>query len=322
MVNTKLILIDGITGSGKSTTAQFLAEQVRKNDINVTWYHETQTHHPLGYDEDIEVFHSSDELERFLYVIPRLWEKFVTDVMADDEVHIIESFLLQDTVRILFQNNVDDRIILDFVKKIEAIIEPLNPRLLYFYQKDVEHSVRKIWKRRGSAWKKWFIDSDVLTPYVQESDLSGEHSVIQLWSDYQDFSNQLFKDYSLEKLSIENSNGCWDEYYRIIMNFLELDYKDEATSLSIDQKLNYCGTYKEKGGDMECTIKAINHDIVCDLIWPNIKVLPKPPLDDKTFYLESFPVYIKFNSDDNNSIIGLSLSGLKEEYAGKEFYKI
>lgn len=48
MLNSKLILIDGITGSGKSTTTQFLASQLKENDIKVKWYHETQTIHPLS----------------------------------------------------------------------------------------------------------------------------------------------------------------------------------------------------------------------------------------------------------------------------------
>lgn len=35
MIKTKLILVDGITGSGKSTTAYYIARQIEKNGIKV-----------------------------------------------------------------------------------------------------------------------------------------------------------------------------------------------------------------------------------------------------------------------------------------------
>jgi len=38
MLNTKLILVDGMTGSGKSTTAHFIARQLEKNGIKVKCY--------------------------------------------------------------------------------------------------------------------------------------------------------------------------------------------------------------------------------------------------------------------------------------------
>lgn len=85
-------------------------------------------------------------------------------------MHIIESFLLQDTVRILFQNNDEEKRILDFVQEIEDIVSPLNPVLFYFHQEDAKRSIRRIWNRR-------------------------EEGVIKLSSDYQDFTNQLFKRY-------------------------------------------------------------------------------------------------------------------------------
>lgn len=322
MLNTKLILIDGITGSGKSTTAQFLANQLKKNGVKVKWYHEEETDHPLGYEEDVEVFISQAEMEKFLGIIPKLWGQFVKQVRHSDEVHIIESHLMQDTVRILFQNNLEEARIIDFVMEIEDIIKPLNPALIYFHQQDANRSIRKIWERRGAAWKKWFVDSDIQTPYVKSSGLTGEAGVIKLWSDYQNFTNQLFERYHFKKLSMENSVGKWDDYHQQILDFLDLKLVTENKVLTLEEKTRYCGTYKELKGKLRCTVKLHNDNLVCDLIWPDIRILPMETKDKNFFYLESFPVFIKFKENEEGYIKELSLSGERKNLEGKKMSKV
>ncbi len=322
MLNTNLILVDGITGSGKSTTAQFLASQLNKNGINVKWYHEEETNHPLAYEEDVEVFTSQSETEKFLETIPQLWCEFVKQVRCSDKIHIIESHLLQDTVRILFQNNIEKAKIMDFVHEIENIIKPLNPILLYFYQHNVNCSIRKVWNRRGPAWKKWFIDSDIQTPYVKSSGLTGEVGVIKLWSDYQSFTNHLFERYQFKKLSIENSDNEWDDYQLRILDFLNLNLITKNNLLTLEEKKRYCGTYKNQEGNQECTVKLFNDNLVCDLIWPDIRILPLENGTKNFFYLESFPIFIHFIENKKGFIKELILSGRREKLDGKTLYKI
>lgn len=322
MLNTKLIFIDGITGSGKSTTAQFVATQLKRNDVKVKWYHEEETDHPLDYEEDVEVFGSQAEMEKFLRIVPKIWRQFAKQVSQSDQVHIIESFLLQDTVRLLFQNNLDKGRIIDFVQAIEDIIKPLNPTLIYFHQQDAERSIRKIWNRRGDAWKKWFIDTDSQTPYVKSSGFSEEAGVIHLWSDYQNFTNQLFERYHMNKLSIENSAGEWVEYRQRILDFLDVHFFLENNDLPLEEKNSYCGTYVEKEGKLGCTVKLLNGHLVCDLIWPDIRILPVETGEKNLFYLESFPVFIKFKENGEGCINELSLSGGRRKLVGKILCKV
>lgn len=50
MINTKLILVDEIPGTGKSTVAHFIARQLEKNGIKAKWFHEADNEHPLGVE--------------------------------------------------------------------------------------------------------------------------------------------------------------------------------------------------------------------------------------------------------------------------------
>ena len=92
-MNHKLILIDGISGSGKSTTAQYINWQLNSNNIPATWYYEDEKNNPLAYEKaDIEEMFTEEEARVFMEDFIHLIKGFVNTVLEDDKVHIIESY--------------------------------------------------------------------------------------------------------------------------------------------------------------------------------------------------------------------------------------
>jgi hypothetical protein len=49
MLDTKLIVLDGLSGSGKSTFCQWLELQLRRNGRSARWLHEGDIDHPLHW---------------------------------------------------------------------------------------------------------------------------------------------------------------------------------------------------------------------------------------------------------------------------------
>jgi len=47
MLNTKLILIEGLPGAGKSTTTEHLGTFLQQHDIACCWYLEEDDPHPI-----------------------------------------------------------------------------------------------------------------------------------------------------------------------------------------------------------------------------------------------------------------------------------
>ena len=127
---TKLILIDGIIGTGKSTTAQFIAFQLQKNHIHAKWFHEYDPSNPLFTPPGEVTPGPSPEqlLEK--------WQVLVTEAEASDEVLIVESYLFQSTIGLLFERNVDKQNIFKFAFQTQQLIEPLNPVAIYLYHQD------------------------------------------------------------------------------------------------------------------------------------------------------------------------------------------
>ena len=96
----------------------------------------------------------------------------------------------------------------------------------------------------------------------------------------------------------------------------------ENRDLTLEEKRRYCGTYKEQEGKFGCTVKLHNGSLVCDLIWPNIRILPVKAKDKSLFYLESFPILIKFNENEKGCIKELRLSGGRKNLEGKKMFKV
>ena len=84
MINTKLILIDGIPCTGKSTTAHFIARQLEKNGIKTKLFHETDTEHPLCVSLKEKVEGGQDPYKFRLFVsYPEKLTEFVSNVIND-----------------------------------------------------------------------------------------------------------------------------------------------------------------------------------------------------------------------------------------------
>jgi tRNA uridine 5-carbamoylmethylation protein Kti12 len=51
MIETKLIIVTGMSGTGKSTTARYISDLLNHNQIKHTYLHEECEKHPIRSDE-------------------------------------------------------------------------------------------------------------------------------------------------------------------------------------------------------------------------------------------------------------------------------
>ena len=54
-VGSKLIIVEGLTGSGKSIMAHFIARQLEYNGIPASWVHEGEEPHPILMDVESSI---------------------------------------------------------------------------------------------------------------------------------------------------------------------------------------------------------------------------------------------------------------------------
>jgi thymidylate kinase len=85
MLNTKLILIEGLPGVGKTTASVRLGTYLQQQGIACHWYLETDDPHPIACLD----FKLEDQAEK----LPPLWKVFVEKALQAPTVTIIESRL-------------------------------------------------------------------------------------------------------------------------------------------------------------------------------------------------------------------------------------
>ncbi|MBV7330435.1 hypothetical protein KFU94_19745 [Chloroflexi bacterium TSY] len=220
MEPTKLIIIEGIMGSGKSTTAEFLDVQLRVKDIETRLLLESNETHPIQMRDPA----FSETVDDWMAERVDKWQAFVNVAMDSECVTILDGQLFHENVDSLLYFDVAESTIEAFVTHIYDIIDCLNPTLIYFYQDDIRASIRKTFDRRGSGWETWQIDWKVHDrPYGQKRGLEGFDGFVQIYSAHRNLTDRLFQSFLKRKLAIENSSADWPYFQKEILDFIGIE---------------------------------------------------------------------------------------------------
>jgi hypothetical protein len=302
MLDTKLILVDGLPGSGKSTTAQFIALQLERNHIPARWFYELEHFHP------IHAFHvwSREGPEKFLETTLENWRSFVMKGKCLDEVNILESTLFQSTVRLLLQSDIPRQTIIEYTLHTQEIIKELQPVLIYFSSPDVARALREICEKRKKVWEQYFIRVIDGSPYGKNHLLQNFEGVVTFFQEYQELTGYLFSKFEMKKLAIENSKGDWKECHRRICDFLALPLIEDQ-QVSEEFLAKFTGSYKDERSQLEVMISLEHGELIAhNLLWPKSKLIPK---DENSFYVEACTIELYFQPNISGDIRNMKIGG-------------
>jgi thymidylate kinase len=300
MIDTKLILVEGVPGSGKSTTAQFISKCLSESGIANKWWYEEEKGHPVYlFDSDESMEETIDDLVNGNYrnVIKKAlvqWRIFSDSLQSMEKVILVDSTFFGYLTWTLFPMDAPINDIDKYLADVERIIDPCRPILIYFYQSDIYNSLKKICERRGRNTAEQYIHNANESKYGKKRNLTGFDGMVSFWKDYRTFTDNIFTKTKIRKLSIENSEGKWNEYLQKIIKFLEISYTEKMNNPSevID---SFVGIYK--CGEITCEIYRNDDELYIDgiqQIWPHSRLLPR---EENKFEVESLPINVAFISN-------------------------
>ena len=136
MLDSKLILIEGLPGAGKTSTTERLGQALQRQGIPCRWHLEEDEGHPIDCS-DLKLKDLDEKL-------PPLWEAFVEGTLQAPTVTIIESRLWQNTALFMLMAEYPVEQIVRLHQQVCQVIGPLSPVLFYLYQSDVEGAQRRM----------------------------------------------------------------------------------------------------------------------------------------------------------------------------------
>ncbi|MDF1538525.1 MAG: hypothetical protein P1Q69_06450 [Candidatus Thorarchaeota archaeon] len=225
-MKSRLILIDGIPGSGKATTANFIHRQLQRAGIDSRWFHELEDSNPLFNSEYIQT-RTIDDAEEYIQKTLERWKKLVKEIQETGSLYIIEGYLSQSTVGCMFDNNIERSIIQDYASNVPDIISELHPLVIYFSPQDVRKNFLNLRNVRDKEWIESRGKSLSKSKYAVAQGLEGFEGWVSMLTERANLSDDILRSCDFPTIVIDATAGNWDEYYGRIAEFLGFERTSE-----------------------------------------------------------------------------------------------
>lgn len=303
MQKTKLILVEGLPGSGKSTTAHLLTRQLRRQGYDARWYYEQQTPHPLPYRAARGV---SELVQASLHD----WRRFAEQA-GEEEITVLESSFFQHALLALLAHEADARTLDAYLGARQELIERLEPKLIYLRREDVTGAVREVCRARGAGWQEHFVRVATHNPYSRRHGLVGLAGATEFMRRYQELCRVVPGRLGLEHLTVELPVvlpvADRERAQAQMLNFLGVAHLQEP-ELSVAQARELCGTYCNEPLGLSLTVRFEAGQLLVDRIWwPETHFTPLLLNEGTRFEVRGSPLELEFIAQPEGPMGGLGV---------------
>jgi molybdopterin-guanine dinucleotide biosynthesis protein len=215
---TRIVIVEGIMGSGKSTTVRRMADRLKASDVSVLGITEGVNPHPIRFDWDLPW--ADMPAAQLAKSAAACWCAYANHASMSESITVVDGQLFHGNLTSLFLLDADMALIRGYVHDVVAAIKPLRPLLIYFNQDDVDRAIRAVAAERGDAWVTYQLNWKLTSPYAVRHGLAGLEGLVELYRDYRKLTDRLYADLDIPKISIENSGREWAKYEEIIDSIL------------------------------------------------------------------------------------------------------
>jgi thymidylate kinase len=233
MQETRLIIVEGVMGSGKSTLSKAITRHLRLHHYPAKHVPESFRTHPTSVTRTLTHWQRIwIEYTPATFIAQSLdnWQTFGADALYTGKVYVFDGQFFHGDMTGLFIANTPPAQINAYIDRLVETIQPLHPVFIYLYQADVAQGLERIAAVRGQRFLRrqaaWKVDS----PYGAARGYTGVPGLFQLYRDYRTMTDDLYGRLPMPKLALDNSAGAWAEDERQVLAFLGLSDTPSANS--------------------------------------------------------------------------------------------
>ncbi len=231
MIDTRLILIEGPPGSGKTSTAQFLSSEISNSGISCQCFFEWSEDNPIAIGDDLHLDKAvSSSISRENEVLEQ-WKHFVRIRQADQLVTVMESRFWQTSLMLMYASGSPLERILSSNQRVVETIEVLKPVLIRFAIDDLRAFMRRTlqikedeWQRAGSpgSWAQHVFDAFNSQKWFTDRRLTGLTGMLAFLEEWASITDKLYNGVGFPKITIRNPYLDWSTALKQIHSFLGL----------------------------------------------------------------------------------------------------
>lgn len=228
---TRLYIVEGLPCSGKSSTAQFIADTLAQQGKQVCHVDEGTGDHPADYEFHAWVNGQVVPLNRFLpEELPAFlpykiydglpwateaslmldkWRQFVQEADTDT-VYVFNCVLLQNPMcETMMRFGMSEEESAAHIRQIAEIIAPMDPVIVYLHNDDITESVRRVSAERP-GWLETVIDYHCSGAYGRSIGAEGFEGYITCLTERQQREERILRTLSVKAVTLNNPQRDWN----------------------------------------------------------------------------------------------------------------
>ena len=208
-MTSRLILIEGMIGAGKSTTAATLATRLADRGTAARAYLESADDHPIR-TRAVDLLRGAGEArDPAVYALDQ-WAALAGRCQSGQETIILEGAFLQNSVMPAFIEDAPIEDVRTAFARIEAYIAPLRPLLVYLRPSDTARAVQQVHRARGDPWSSSNLAFVSDSPWARRRSVRGQAAVIALYRAWEPVVDELLALYSSPTLLLIDPQDDWE----------------------------------------------------------------------------------------------------------------
>jgi predicted kinase len=206
----RLILIEGMIGAGKSTTAERLAARLREDGEEVRVFLEFAADHPIR-TRHVDFLRGADPAPASSYDAGQ-WNVLADRCARGAHTIIVESMFLQNSVMPHFIVDAPIGVVKEVFADLAARVAPAAPLLVYLRPSDVAAAIWRVHAERGEPWSSRNYAFVSACPWARRRRLVGERAVIELYRAWETVVDELLT--TVESVLIVDPQRDWEGVLR------------------------------------------------------------------------------------------------------------